>query len=64
MEPPDIRGQWNANAPAWLDAVLGAGQCVEAVAEPRADEQTATDHPEVADTRIVPYFLQVRARKP
>jgi 2-polyprenyl-3-methyl-5-hydroxy-6-metoxy-1,4-benzoquinol methylase len=29
-----------------------------------ADEQTATRHPEVADTRIVPYFLIVRARKP
>jgi ubiquinone/menaquinone biosynthesis C-methylase UbiE len=48
----------------WLDAVLGAGLRVEAVAEPHADEQTAAGHPEVADTRIVPYFLQVRARKP
>lgn len=48
----------------WMDAVLGAGLRVEAVAEPCADEQTAADHPEVADTRIVPYFLQVRARKP
>ena len=48
----------------WLDAVLGAGLRIEAVAEPCADERTAADHPEVADTRIVPYFLQVRARKP
>jgi hypothetical protein len=48
----------------WLNAVLGAGLRVEAVAEPCADEQTAADHPEVADTRIVPHFLQVRARKP
>ena len=48
----------------WLDAVLGAGLRVEAIAEPCADEQTAADHPEVADTRIVPYFLQIRARKP
>ena len=48
----------------WLDAVLGAGLSVEAIAEPCADERTAADHPEVADTRIVPYFLQVRARKP
>ncbi len=48
----------------WLDAVLGAGLRVEAVAEPCADERTAADHPEVADTRIIPHFLQVRARKP
>jgi hypothetical protein len=48
----------------WVDAVLGAGLRVEAVAEPCADEQTAADHPEVADTRIVPHFLQIRARKP
>ncbi len=44
--------------------MLGAGLRVEAVAEPRADEQTAAGHPEIADTRIVPHFLQVRARKP
>jgi len=44
--------------------VLSAGLVVEAVAEPCAGEQTAADHPEVADTRIVPYFLQMRARRP
>lgn len=48
----------------WLDAVLGAGLRCEAVAEPCADERTAAGHPEVAETRIVPFFLLVRARKP
>jgi SAM-dependent methyltransferase len=48
----------------WLSAVLGAGLVIEAVAEPRADEETAAAHPQVADTRIAPYFLIVRARKP
>jgi SAM-dependent methyltransferase len=48
----------------WLDAVLGAGLRIEAVAEPYADELTASHHPEVADTRIVAYFLQIRACKP
>ncbi|MGH8990023.1 MAG: class I SAM-dependent methyltransferase [Acidimicrobiia bacterium] len=47
----------------WLNAVAGAGLSIEAVAEPYADEQTAAAHPEVADTRIVPYFLIVRARR-
>jgi len=48
----------------WLTAVLAAGLIIEAVAEPRADDATAAAHPEVADTRIAPYFLIVRARKP
>ena len=48
----------------WLSAVLGAGLVIEAIAEPRADEETAATHPQVADTRIGPYFLIVRARKP
>jgi SAM-dependent methyltransferase len=48
----------------WLTAVLAAGLVIEAIDEPCADKQTAADHPEVADTRIAPYFLVVRARKP
>jgi SAM-dependent methyltransferase len=48
----------------WLSAVLGAGLFIEAIAEPRADEETAATHPQLADTRIAPYFLIVRARKP
>jgi hypothetical protein len=48
----------------WLTAVLAAGLIIEAIAEPCADEATAAAHPQVADTRIAPYFLIVRARKP
>jgi hypothetical protein len=48
----------------WLSAVLGAGLAIEAIAEPRADEQTAAARPQVADTRIAPHCLIVRARKP
>jgi SAM-dependent methyltransferase len=48
----------------WLSAVLDAGLVIEAIAEPCADEETAAAHPQVADTRIAPYFLIVRARKP
>ena len=48
---------------SWLNAVLKAGLSIEAVDEPRADAATAAQHPEVADTRIAPYFLLVRARK-
>ncbi len=48
----------------WLSAVLAADLIIEAIVEPHADEQTAAAHPEVADTRIAPYCLIVRARKP
>jgi hypothetical protein len=44
----------------WINAVLGAGFTIEAIDEPHADEQTARTHPEVADTRIAPYFLILR----
>jgi SAM-dependent methyltransferase len=43
---------------------VAAGLTLEAIAEPHADDVTATAHPEVADTRIAPYFLVLRARKP
>lgn len=48
----------------WLAAVLGAGLAIDAVEEPHADEATALAHPDVADSRIAPYFLLIRARKP
>jgi SAM-dependent methyltransferase len=49
---------------SWLNAVLDAGLSIDAIDEPHADGETATEHPEVADTQIAPYFLLVRARKP
>lgn len=48
----------------WISAVLKAGLTLDAVDEPFADEATAQAHPEVADTRIAPFFLLLRARKP
>jgi SAM-dependent methyltransferase len=48
----------------WLEAVFAAQLTLEAIAEPHADAPTASAHPEVADTRIAPYFLLLRARKP
>lgn len=48
----------------WLNAVVAAGLSLEAFAEPHADEEVAAARPEVADTRIVPFFLIVRAARP
>ncbi len=48
----------------WMNMLIGAGLRIEQVNEPRADEATARRCPDVADTRIVAYFLHVRCRKP
>lgn len=47
----------------WFNAFAAAGLVIEAIAEPCADEEVARAHPEVADTRIAPYSLHIRARK-
>lgn len=48
----------------WLMALLAAGFALEHVAEPCVDVETALRAPQVADTRVVSYFLHVRGRKP
>jgi SAM-dependent methyltransferase len=70
--PPEVRARHRPftityarrTLAGWINAVLAAGLTVEAVAEPHADVETAARHPAVADTRIAPYFLILRARKP
>ncbi len=46
---------------SWINLVISSGFTIEHVAEPFADEATAVAHPEVADTRIVPFCLIIRA---
>jgi ubiquinone/menaquinone biosynthesis C-methylase UbiE len=46
----------------WLNLVVDAGLTLDRVIEPAATPEVAERHPEVADTRITPYFLIVRAR--
>jgi SAM-dependent methyltransferase len=48
----------------WFNAILAAGLIITGIDEPRADDDTAAAHPEVADTQIAPYFLLVQAHKP
>ncbi len=48
----------------WINMLLDTGFRIERMAEPRADEKTVAECPEVADTRLVAYFLIVRCRKP
>lgn len=48
----------------WINTLCRAGFVIEEMNEPRADDETARRFPKVEDTRCVPIFLQVRARKP
>jgi SAM-dependent methyltransferase len=48
----------------WVDIVCRAGLVIEQFGEPCADPELAEAQPVVADTRVAPLFLHVRARKP
>lgn len=48
----------------WLNAVIDAGFIIERIEEPVADDQAVRQCPDVEDTRIAPYFLHIRCRKP
>jgi hypothetical protein len=47
----------------WVNSLVRTGFTIERMQEPHADESTAREHPYVADTRLVAYFLQVLCRK-
>jgi len=69
--PADVRSRWQPftvprfplTLAGWLNAVTAAGLVVEEACEPRADDEVARAHPEVADTHIAPFFLLLRAAK-
>lgn len=47
----------------WVSMIVGAGLTIEAFGEPTAAPELARAEPVVADTRIAPIFLHIRARK-
>ncbi|MCW5723108.1 MAG: class I SAM-dependent methyltransferase [Devosia sp.] len=49
---------------SWVAMIVTAGLVIEAFGEPMASEEVAAAEPIVADTRVAPIFLHVRARKP
>lgn len=48
----------------YFNTLVEAGFVVERMCEPHAGEQSARDCPNVADTRLAPYFLVFLCRKP
>jgi ubiquinone/menaquinone biosynthesis C-methylase UbiE len=49
---------------SWVSMIVGAGFIIEAFGEPMASPEVALAEPVVADTRVAPIFLHIRARKP
>ena len=49
---------------SWMAMICGAGFIIQQFGEPRASDETARQHPIVADTQVAPIFLHVRAGKP
>jgi SAM-dependent methyltransferase len=48
----------------WVEMICRAGLVIEQFAEPCASPELAAAEPVVADTRVAPLFLHIRARKP
>jgi SAM-dependent methyltransferase len=48
----------------WLNLIVEAGFCLERVEEPRPDDETVRQCPDLQDAQVVSYFLHVRVRKP
>jgi ubiquinone/menaquinone biosynthesis C-methylase UbiE len=48
----------------WISAFLDAGFCLEQINEPRPDDDTVRQQPELQDSQVVAYFLHIRCRKP
>lgn len=48
---------------SWVTMIASAGLTIEAFGEPMASEEAALTEPVIADTRIAPIFLHIRARK-
>lgn len=48
---------------SWVAMIVAAGLTIEAFGEPMASEEAALAEPVIADTRVAPIFLHVRARK-
>jgi ubiquinone/menaquinone biosynthesis C-methylase UbiE len=48
----------------WLNLVIEKGYILEEFCEPYADDEILKDYPEQYDSRIIPFFLIIRCRKP
>lgn len=70
--PPEVKAsvepfrvpRFHRTLSEWVALIVAAGLVIEHMGEPRVDATTAQAQPYLADTRVAPLFLHVRARKP
>ena len=62
--PPFRTPRFDRTLSEWVAMICSAGLAIEQFGEPRASIELAEAEPVVADTRVAPLFLHVRARKP
>ena len=70
--PPEVRQglpkfkvpRFTRTISQWLNLLIEQGFLLERVEEPRPDDQTVSECPQVQDAQVVAYFLHIRARKP
>ena len=55
---------FNHSLSYWLNTLIQTGFVLEAFAEPRPDDQTVLEQPNIQDAQVIAYFLIIRARKP
>lgn len=48
----------------WFNLLIDVGFVLEKFVEPKANDAITTHYPQVQDSQVVAYFLQVRCRKP
>lgn len=64
QEKPFTIPRFHRTLSSWVGMIVDAGLIIEAFGEPMASAEIAAAEPVVADTRVAPIFLHVRARKP
>jgi len=62
--PPFKTPRFTRALSQWLNLLIGAGFCLERVAEPRPGDEAVRDYTNTQDVQVVAYFLQIRVRKP
>ncbi len=69
--PDDLKGKYpdfqiprfDRTLSFWLNLLIDAGFILEQAEEPYADDAAIRQRPELADSRIIAFFLHLRCRK-
>ncbi|EAW34039.1 hypothetical protein [Lyngbya sp. PCC 8106] len=70
--PEELQKQWllfripmyHHTISEWLNLLIDVGFVLEKFVEPKANDVITTHYPQMQDSQVVAYFLQVRCRKP